>query len=74
MNTLDWIAKWADYTPDKVAVTSFDDQESYTYADLHKYADHLVNYLLDLNIEEGDRIAVLAEHGPFYLVLFYLLH
>ena len=70
MNTLDWIAKWADYTPDKIAVTSYDNLESYTYADLHKYADHLLSYLLDLNIQEGDRIAVLAEHGPFYLVLF----
>jgi fatty-acyl-CoA synthase len=70
MNTLDWIAKWADYTPDKVAVTSYDNLESYTYVDLHKYANHLVNYLIDLNIQEGDRVAVLAEHGPFYLVLF----
>lgn len=70
MNTLDWIAKWADYTPDKVAVTSYDNQESYTYAAIHKYANHLVNYLIDLNIQEGDRVAVLAEHGPFYLVLF----
>lgn len=70
MNTLDWIAKWADYTPDKIAVTSYDDQECYTYAAIHKYANHLVNHLIGLNIQEGDRIAVLAEHSPFYLVLF----
>jgi len=70
MNTLDWIAKWADYTPDKIAVTSYDDQESYTYAAIHNYANHLVNHLISINIQEGDRVAVLAEHGPFYLVLF----
>jgi len=70
MNTLDWIAKWADYTPDKIAVTSYDDQESYTYAAIHNYANHLVNHLSSINIQEGDRVAVLAEHGPFYLVLF----
>ncbi|SDX01487.1 class I adenylate-forming enzyme family protein [Flavobacterium degerlachei] len=70
MNTLDWIAKWADYTPDKIAVTSYDDQESYTYAAIHNYANHVVNHLISINIQEGDRVAVLAEHGPFYLVLF----
>ncbi|MEZ7504169.1 class I adenylate-forming enzyme family protein [Flavobacterium sp. Arc2] len=70
MNTLDWIAKWADYTPDKIAVTSYDDQESYTYAAIYNYANHVVNHLISINIQEGDRIAVLAEHGPFYLVLF----
>lgn len=70
MNTLDWIAKWADYTPHKVAVTSYDDQETYTYSAIHKYANHLVNEWAALNIQEGDRIAVLADHGPFYLVLF----
>jgi fatty-acyl-CoA synthase len=70
MNTLDWIAKWADYTPDKIAVTSHDDQQSYTYATIHHYANHLVNHLISINIQEGDRIAVLAEHGPFYVILF----
>jgi fatty-acyl-CoA synthase len=70
MNTLDWIAKWADYTPDKIAVTSYDDQQSYTYAAIHNYANHLVNHLISINIQEGDRVAVIAEHGPFYLVLF----
>ncbi|MBX9886376.1 MAG: AMP-binding protein [Flavobacteriaceae bacterium] len=70
MNALDWIAKWADYTPDKIAVTSYDNQESYTYAAIHNYTNHLVNHLISLNIHEGDRVAVLAEHGPFYLVLF----
>lgn len=70
MNTLDWIAKWADYTPDKIAVTSYDDQEQYTYAELHNYGNELLKELETRNIQEGDRIAVLAEHGPFYLVLF----
>ncbi len=70
MNTLDWIAKWADYTPDKVAVTSYDTHEQYTYEAIHHYANHLINKLIALNIQEGDRVAILAEHGPYYLVLF----
>ncbi len=68
-DTLDWIAKWADYTPEKVAVTSFDTEEKYTYNQLHIYANRLVEKFESLGLQEGDRIAVLAEHSLHYLVL-----
>lgn len=69
MDTLDWIGKWADYTPDKIAVSSFEADEHYTYSDLNQYADNLLSVFETLNCKQGDRIAVLAEHGAFYLVL-----
>ena len=70
MDRLDWTAKWADYTPDKIALTSYDANKSFTYRDLHLYANRLVNKFTVLNLEEGDRIAVLADHGLEYMVLF----
>ncbi len=70
MDTPDWTAKWADYTPDKIAITSYDDNKSYTYSELNTYANRLVDKFIELKLEEGDRIAVLAEHGPEYIVLF----
>ncbi|WP_178986219.1 class I adenylate-forming enzyme family protein [Winogradskyella helgolandensis] len=70
MDTLDWTAKWADYTPDKIAITSYDANKSYTYSDLHTYANCLVHKFTERNLEEGDRIAVLADHGLEYMVLF----
>ncbi|RSK41885.1 class I adenylate-forming enzyme family protein [Mangrovimonas spongiae] len=70
MGTLDWIAKWADYTPNKVAVTSFDSEEKYTYKDLDAYANKLVEKFESFGLQEGDRIAVLAEHSLHYIVLF----
>lgn len=70
MNTLDWIAKWADYTPTKKALSSFDTDEQYSYLDVHTYANRLVEKLVVLGLEEGDRIAVLAEHSIDYIVLF----
>lgn len=70
MNTLDWISKWADYTPTKKAVSSFDTDEQYTYIEVHSYANRCVEKLVSLGIEEGDRIAVLAEHSIDYIVLF----
>lgn len=68
-DTLDWIAKWADYTPDKIAVTSFDSEEKYTYSQIHVYANRLVEKFEELGLQEGDRIAVLAEHSLHYIVL-----
>ena len=70
MDTLDWTAKWADYTPKKIAITSYDNNKSYTYSDLHIYANRLTNKFAELHLEEGDRIAVLAEHCLEYIVLF----
>ncbi|MEE4001749.1 class I adenylate-forming enzyme family protein [Tenacibaculum sp. FZY0031] len=70
MSTLNWIAKWADYTPNKVALTSYDTHENYTYKDLDTYADRLVAKFIKIGVEEGDRVAVLAEHGLEYIVLF----
>ncbi|MDO6595548.1 class I adenylate-forming enzyme family protein [Oceanihabitans sp. 2_MG-2023] len=70
MDTLDWTAKWADYTPEKIAITSYDANKSYSYKDLHRYANRLINKLIELDLEEGDRIAVLAEHSLEYIVLF----
>ena len=70
MDTLDWTAKWADYTPEKIAITSYDSNETYTYSDLNSYANKLVEKFKELQLDEGDRIAVLAEHGLEYMVLF----
>tara|TARA_R110002073_G_scaffold279026_1_gene443115 strand:- start:391149 stop:392648 length:1500 start_codon:yes stop_codon:yes gene_type:complete len=70
LNTLDWIAKWADYTPDKTALTSYDSNEKYSYATLDTYANRLTNKFAELGLEEGDRIAVLAQHSLAYIVLF----
>ena len=70
MIALDWIGKWADYTPEKVALTSYDTNEKYTYKDVAIYADQLKHEFLKLGLKEGDRIAVLAEHGPAYIIMF----
>ena len=70
MITLDWIVKWADYTPDKIALTSYDSGEEYSYSDLNNYANRLVEKFKKLGLQEGDRIAILAEHGLEYIVLF----
>ena len=71
MNYFDWIGKWSEYTPHKTAVAAADDSRSYTFRELHELSAKLVNYLREeLNIQQGDRIPVLAQHSPEYLILF----
>ena len=70
MNTLDWIGKWAEYTPDKIAITCYETNFKYTYLELHVFANRLAAKLLDLGLREGDRVAAIAEHNPNYIILF----
>lgn len=71
MINLDWISKWSSYTPDKKAVVSLDSGRIYTYRDLDRGACEIACLLLNrYNLNKGDRVAVLSEHSPEYLMLF----
>lgn len=71
MNYLDWISKWASYTPDKKAMFCYETGQSYSYRQLDKYSLKIGGYLKNhFELKHGDRIAVLAEHSPEYLMLF----
>ncbi len=71
MNYLDWISKWASYTPDKKAMFCYDTGQSFTYRQLDEYSLKIGAYLKNhFQLKKGDRLAVLAEHSPEYLMLF----
>lgn len=69
MNTLDWIGKWAEYTPDKTAIACLDSNEKYSFRQVSVFADRLIDKFIELDLHRGDRVAVLAENGPYYIVL-----
>lgn len=69
MNTLDWIGKWAEYTPDKTAIACLDTNDKYTYKQVSDYADRLIDKFIELGLQRGDRVATLAENGTYYIVL-----
>lgn len=69
MNDLDWISKWADYQPKKIAVSDLETGEGFTYLDLHQKSSAIVSFLKEHH-KEGDRIAVVMEHSPFLIALF----
>ncbi|MEM6346828.1 MAG: AMP-binding protein, partial [Bacteroidota bacterium] len=67
----DWISKWAQYSPERIALKDYESQQCLTYAQLNHKAERLAVYLQnDLAIKKGDRIAVLAEHSIDYITLF----
>jgi len=69
MSVLDWIAKWADYSPNKIALVDLDSGADFTYKELHNRANEIV-YLLKEEYKEGDRIAVIMEHSINLIALF----
>ncbi|QDA58775.1 acyl-CoA synthetase [Hymenobacter jejuensis] len=71
MYTKDWIAKWAVYSPAKVALKELDTGRTLTYAELNHEANHLAAELTQRQgIRKGDRVMVIAEYSLEYVALF----
>lgn len=67
----DWIAKWALYSPSKIAVKEYENGRSLSYGELERLANRLARHLaLAYGIGKGDRIALLAENCLEYIILF----
>lgn len=71
MLSTDWFAKWAVYSPNKVAVKHAVTKAQLTYKELNQKAQQLALYLSqEKNIKKGDRVAVVADFGLPYFMLF----
>lgn len=67
----DWLARWALYSPHKIALKEFETGRTATYGALNKMANRVANKLTQqYKIHKGDRIAVLADFCIEYVVLF----
>lgn len=67
--TLDWYQKWAQYTPEKVAIKEVESGRELTYAQLHRKAENWATHLLGRGFKKGDRLAVLSEFNLEYFLL-----
>ena len=71
MYTKDWVAKWALYSPHKVALKELDTDRACTYAELNQAANYLAMALMQNHgLRKGDRVMVIAEHCLEYVTLF----
>lgn len=67
----DWLARWAYYTPDKFFLREYNRDLKWTFARFNSGANALADYLTkELNIKEGERIAVYSKNRIEYVALF----
>lgn len=71
MMVLDWIGKWAEYSPHKVAIRDVKTSTDYTYKEINTLAEYTAaNIHEKYGIKKGDRIAVLSEFNAEFIALF----
>ncbi|MCB9059719.1 MAG: long-chain fatty acid--CoA ligase [Calditrichae bacterium] len=72
MNPFDWTAKWALYTPSRLALRDYPRQLEWTYKEFDERINNLVAYLQNtIGLKKGDRIAVLSRNRAEYVFLFF---
>ncbi|MEQ8628905.1 o-succinylbenzoate--CoA ligase [Ekhidna sp.] len=65
----DWIERWAEYAPIKVAVSDAETGDNLTYRQLNNLSNFLAKRLQTEGIQPGDRVAILSEFRLEYIVL-----
>lgn len=67
----DWLAKWAEYTPERMFIREHNRNISWTYEDFNNRAGLFARYLTDeYKIKEGDRIAIYSKNSSEHVLLF----
>ncbi len=67
----DWMAKWAVYSPHKIALKEYETGNTLSYLQLNSLGNKLSFYLTEkLNLVKGDRIVFVAENCLEYLLFF----
>ncbi len=69
---IDWIAKWAKYTPQRMALREHDRDVQWSYCDFNNRLNALALYLQDeLKLQKGQRLAVYSRNRAEYVFLFF---
>jgi len=70
-NQYDWVAKWAKYSPQKIAFKEYESGRTLTFEQLNRLGNRFAHRLTnECALQKGDRIALLAENCLEYLILF----
>lgn len=72
MYHFDWIKRHAERTPDKLAIVDAHTGRQITYAQFNQRANRFASFLKDeLNIQQGDRISILAANSSDYFEILF---
>ena len=69
MNVADLFTKAALYCPDKKALIF--GSSSYSYAEMDRIINSLAQYLTDLGVAKGDRVAIYMANRPEWIMFYY---
>ena len=71
ISQLDWVAKWATYSPEAIAVKELESGRQWSYQELDQKGTAFICWAREhWRLEAGDRIAILAENCLEYYFLF----
>ncbi|MCF8241083.1 MAG: AMP-binding protein [Melioribacteraceae bacterium] len=69
---LDWLAKWAKYTPNRMMLREYDSGLEWNYSDFNNRVNTLaVKFLNNYEINFGDRVAVYSKNRAEYVLLLF---
>ncbi|MEE4177411.1 MAG: long-chain fatty acid--CoA ligase [Bacteroides sp.] len=70
MSWIDWFGRWNMYNPSRVAIEEYETGRAFTYGQFHQLGNFTARWFADeLNLEKGDRLAILAENCLEYITL-----
>lgn len=71
IHMFDWFERWTNYCPDKIAVEEHETGMAYSYAQFNLLGNQICTWMnLEMRINKGDRVAILADNCLEYVVLF----
>jgi len=71
MNIGEWIRKWSQLSPQKIAI--IDDGHEISYKELNQRSNQVANFLLKKGIHKGDRVGVLLYNCHEYIEIYFAL-
>lgn len=68
--TINWIQKWAHYSPQAIAIVDVESAVSVTYADLAQITNYYSTQIHELGLTKGDRLSILSPNKVEFIYLF----
>lgn len=71
-HALDWLAKWAFYTPEKLFLRDYASGSEWTYQQFNTAAEHLAGHLTtQRGLQKGDRLAIYSQNRMEFFLLYF---
>ena len=69
MNVGDWIKKWSEIAPTKVAI--IENEVEITYGELNERVNCVCSYLLRKGVAKGDRVAIISFNSHEFMEVYF---